>query len=376
MSTVGPGSFADLNKGTYQQDGWFEQASGRGSSIAGSFLDLADATAPPEVAAATVSSRMEILAAIASPGQALISNGLGWLISIILSPIIEGVIEPALGDPEQMRATASGWEQVGNWLDQVSTTEPGRAQKTTGAWQGAAGDAFRAKMDDFGKGAKAMGGDVRGLKDTLETFADLMDAFVEFCVSILTDLVTGLIVEWLAALAASYITAGASVVAAGTATTIQVANTASKVSKAVVELEKALQLLRGKIKPIIEGMDKLRNGNFALKAIGRKIDGTGLGILTRANEQGFSTTANRFAKGVIGPQALATNITQHLLSNVMGGTTLAGRAARNAAIDGAIDYGIGAGADYAYDTGKDAVTGGGDASDEDRAAAEKKGFNW
>src|SRR4051794_4277203 len=136
----GPGTFSQLNDG--DQKNSFEQAAGRGSSAVGALQDLADATTPPQMTAATVSGRLELLQTLASPGQALLDNGLGFLVSIVLSPLIE-LAEWAIGDPEQMRATGEGWEEVAGWLDSVAEAEKKRVEATSGVWTGAAGDAFR-----------------------------------------------------------------------------------------------------------------------------------------------------------------------------------------------------------------------------------------
>lgn len=358
----GPGTLDDLNNNSgYEQKGWFEQASGRGSALLSSQQGLGDATSPPEVAVATAMARWEILQAVASPGKALMSNGLGWLISIALSPLIEYIIEPAVGDPQQMRATAQGWEQVALWLDHVAEAEPRRATATADVWQGEAGDAFRAQVEEFGGGVAALAGEVRELKETLESIADLFDMFIEFAIELLTEFVIGLIVQWLAALVASWVTAGASVAAASATTTAHTAITGSRLAQAVAKLQRLLgkaftkiegflQKIRGRISKVIEKMGDLRGGNFAQKWLGRRIDGINpaIGWVTRADNFGVSTTANRFAKDVFGEQALATNIAGSVLKSVLGGASSWSQAAWNAGTAAAADAAVSYGADTAY----------------------------
>ncbi|MFI9811305.1 WXG100 family type VII secretion target [Saccharothrix variisporea] len=376
----GPGSFADLNGG--DQKNWFEQAAGRGSSAVGALQDLADATTAPEMTAATISGRLELLQTIASPGQALLDNGLGFLVSIVLSPLIE-IAEWAIGDPEQMRATGNGWEQVATWLDEVAEAETKRAEATTAMWSGAAGDAFRNQITEFSAGVAALAEDVRGLKRTLDTIAELFDMFVEFVVQVLTELIIGLIVQWLAALAASWITAGGSVAAAGATTTVQVGSTGMRITmrvsklqmelfKIVREIEKLLVRLRGPLRQVIQRMNTLRGGNMAQQFAGRHVGANPLvNIVTRADGTTLaSTTGNRFMQGVTGEGALAGNISQTVLSGMLGGQTRVGGALFSAGVDTAIDGGIKFGTQAAADAAENKP------SEEERRDTQERGFTW
>ncbi|WP_238413175.1 WXG100 family type VII secretion target [Saccharothrix deserti] len=376
----GPGTFADLNGG--EQKNWFEQAAGRGSSGIGAMQDLADATSPPQMAAATISGRMELLQTIASPGQALLDNGLGFLVSIVLSPLIE-IAEWAIGDPEQMRATGNGWEQVATWLDEVAEAEQKRADATGGMWVGAAGDAFRNQITEFSGGVSALAEDVRGLKETLDMIADLFDMFVEFVIQILTELIIGLIVQWLAALAASWITAGGSVAAAGATTTVQVGSTGVRLTMRVTKLqmklfqimkklEALLVRLRGPLRQVIQRMNGLRGGNMAEQALGRHLGSNPLvNILTRADGTSLaSTTGNRFMQNITGEGALASNISQTVLSGMLGGETKLSTAAFSAGVDAAVDGAIKFGTQEAYDAAQNQP------SEEERRETQERGFNW
>ncbi|HEX6343554.1 hypothetical protein [Umezawaea sp.] len=376
-----PGTFADLNGG--DQKNWFEQAAGRGSSGVGALQDLADATSAPQMTAAAVSGRMELLQTLASPGQALMDNGLGFLVSIVMSPLIE-LAEWAIGDPEQMRATGQGWEEVAQWLDGVAESEAKRGEATAGLWVGAAGDAFRNQVSEFSGGVSALAEDVRGLKQTLDMIAELFDVFVEFVIQILTELIIGLIVQWLAALAASWITAGGSVAAAGATTTVQVGSTGMRITmrvsklqmelfKLVQKLEKLLErVVRGPLRQVIQRMNTLRGGNMAQQFAGRQLGANPLvNIVTRADGTTLaSTTANRFMQGVTGEGALAGNIAQTVLTGALGGQTRVGGAVFSAGVDTAVDGGIKFGAQAADHAARNAP------SEEERRAAQDRGFDW
>ncbi|SFS31371.1 WXG100 family type VII secretion target [Saccharopolyspora flava] len=310
-SGSGPGTMDAVNGAGGPRRGFMDQTAAYGMSTASAAQDLAKADNPPDIAIATVNARMEQLQLVASPGKSFVDNGLGFLISLVISPLVEFVLEPAIGDPEQMRATAKGWEQVAQWVENLGEQERQRAEATRPIWEGQAGDAFRKQMTEFTGGTKAFASDILDLKQTLEIAADLFDAFVEMVIDIIQELVLGLIIEWIAALAASWITAGASAAAASGMTATQVAITGTrlgtkvadllhKLKPLVTQLEKLLVALRkGPLRKVVEKMNDLRDGNIAERWVSRQIDANPLAkTLTRGDHTGdmASTTGNRFAR--------------------------------------------------------------------------------
>ncbi|MDX8145855.1 WXG100 family type VII secretion target [Lentzea sp. BCCO 10_0061] len=390
FSSGGPGSLADLNSaGDGNRKSDFEQNAGYGSSWMSTSGDISRAGSPPDVAIAAVNARMEQLRFVMSPGQSFIDNGLGFLIGIVISPIVELVLEPAIGDPEQMRSTGTGWGKVADWVKQTGEHEKSRAAATSEPWTGQAGDKFRKQMDEFGAGAEAFSNEIRGLQQMLELAADLFDAFVEICIDILQELVMGLIIEWLAALAASWITAGASMAAAGVATTAQVGGTMArlglkvkqllgKLKPLIDKLEDLLQALRkGPLRKLVEKAEGLREGNMAEKWVMRKIDANPLAkIVTKADPATMaSKTGNRFAGrfGVdgAGADSLTTNLTEAGLRTAgLSGTTHVPTAITNGIMENAPGLAVEQGIKYGYDKGQDP------SSDEDRADAMNRGFEY
>ncbi|MFB9905098.1 WXG100 family type VII secretion target [Allokutzneria oryzae] len=426
---TGPGTFAELNSAGNQKN-WFEKAAGQGSSWIGAAQDLADATSPPEIGIATVSARAELLQTLASPCKALADNGLGFLVSMVMAfPVY--LAERAIGDPEQMRATGEGWAKVGGWLDQVAEAERRRAAATEEIWQGQAATAFRAQMTDFADAVKALADDVRELKDILDTIADLFDMFVEFAIEAITELVIGLIVQWLAALAASWATCGTSVSASMAMTSARIGKTASSVAKEVsslqrklgselARLEGLLTKLRGQsgIRQVLTQMERKRNGGFFGKQLVNAVDKQShVGrIFSRAEmvmpekqfqeltEEAFaplrhklpaelrdkplkelqdmpkvwehlpgsraSTTANRFLRETTGSTALAANISERILTSMVGGSTNVWKAGMNAGIAVGTDVVIEKGAEAVYDKATDPV-----APKEQRRADQVRGFS-
>lgn len=397
----GPGGLGSLNSaGASKSKGFLEQHAGYGSSWVSTAGDVARASSPPDVAIAAVNARMEQLQLVMSPGQSFVDNGLGFLIGLVISPIVEFVLEPAIGDPEQMRSTAQGWSKVAEWLDQAGEHENNRAQATAEAWKGAAGDKFRQQMGEFAEGAKAFANEIRNVQQILEIAADLFDAFVEICIDILQELVMGLIIEWLAAIAASWITAGGSLGAAGAMTTAQVSiaggrlgmkvsQLLSKLMPLIKRLEDMLQALRkGPLKKLVEQAEGLRDGNMAQKWLARQIDANPLAkIVTKADASPrmvngveeaatmASKTGNRFAAryGVDGDgaNALTTNLAEAGLRMAgMSGTTHVPTAITNGIMENAPGLAMEQGIKYGYDKAQDP------SSDEERQDAMNRGFEY
>ncbi|WP_436493162.1 WXG100 family type VII secretion target [Actinokineospora sp. HUAS TT18] len=340
QASQGVGSLGDLNgAGNGTRDGYFGQVANYGSSWADAADKLQDAGSPVEAGFALFNARMEQLNTVMSPGQAFVDNGLGFLISLAISPIVNFVLEPAIGDPEQMKSTAKGWDNVSKWLDGVAEHEKTRAEATSQGWQGEAGDAFRREMGEFSQGAKALSGDVSGLKDILETAATIFETFVQIVVDIIQEFVIGLIIEWLAALAASWITAGASVAAATGLTSAQIAITSTrlgtkvanlmhKLKPLITKLEDILQMIRQNsiAKAAIQKIDKATKIPLIGKTIGRQLDGASpvLGAIRNHGDDLLTTSPNNIiGKAVTGEQALAQRVVRTGLGYLgVSGTTV------------------------------------------------------
>ncbi|MDA3643213.1 hypothetical protein LZ318_20600 [Saccharopolyspora indica] len=387
----GPGTFEELNQGDATRKNWAEQTLTRGSSAANAAYgmrdaaintnggNLADGSAAPEWTSAVISARQEQMELLSNPGQALLDNGLGFLVSIVMTPLIE-IAEQAIGDPEQMRATGKGWEQVASWLDEVGDQEPKRAEATAESWVGQDGDAFRKQMTEFGEGSKALAEDVRGLKETLDGIADMFDMFVELVINILTELIISLIVQWLAALAASWITAGASVGAAGATTTASVGITGGRIATQVAKIQ--AQLYKW-LKKLEELLNKIRESGKLGKLLTRGISKSKTEVVKDPNtgevlrEFATSKTSNVFMKGQglhkTGEEALAANLAGKAIGGVLGGETSIGKAVAAGTIETAEGQAIKQIPKAMYDEADQRISG--ELTPEESKAAQEKGFS-
>ena len=383
---TGVGDLGSLNSaGNSTRRSDFDQAAAYGSSAYDAYLDVEaqvkDPGTPVEAGFAAFNARMEQIDAVTSPGQAFVDNGLGFLISLVISPLVEVILEPAIGDPEQMRSTGKGWDGVGDWLQRAGQRERERAEGTASAWTGEAGDAFRAEMTEFGTGAEALSGDIKGLKTLLDTAADIFDTFVQVVVDIIQELVIGLIIEWLAALAASWITAGASVAAATGLTASQVAITGTRLGTKVANLLHKLKPLFTKLEELLvilrsgrfgKVLEKTRSiGNIPLIGKGFNRSNPALAAahsfddVTKATKSGF----NVFGKGATGEQALAQRAVSTGLGYLgLGGTTDKGTAVMRGTLENVPGAALEWGANRAYEHAEDP------SSAEERQADQERGF--
>ncbi|MCA1281541.1 WXG100 family type VII secretion target [Saccharopolyspora sp. 7B] len=431
VSGGGPASLGEVNGAGGPGRSYLGRTAEYGSSAVSTSNDLARADNPPDIAIATVNARMEQLDMALSPGKAFADNGLGFLISLVISPLVEWVIEPLIGDPDQMRSTGKGWEQVADWVDGLGEQEQQRAAATRPVWEGRAGDAFRKQMEEFTGGTTAFAEEIRGVAQVLNFAADIFDMCVEMIVDILQELVMGLIIEWIAALAASWITAGASVAAASGLTASQVAITGTrlgtkaaellhKLKPLITKLEELLQKLRsGKLRKVVEKMNDLREGNKREQWLARQIDSHPLAkIVTRGDTKPLrqaenavdearqavsegrpgahedltaaldraadaraniaSTTGNRFSRQVsmsgdlesaTGEQALAANLAQTGLGAVgLSGEHRWQDAVLHQGTQAVAQEGVEQGVKYGYDKAQNP------SSEEDRDAATERGF--
>ncbi|MCE7003942.1 WXG100 family type VII secretion target [Kibdelosporangium philippinense] len=425
----GVGTLGDLNSaGDSTRKNMYQQASAYGSSWSKATQDvtaqLKDPGSPPEAAFAAFNARMEQIKAVTSPGESFIDNGLGWLIGIVISPLVE-LLEPAIGDPEQMRSTAKGWENVAEWLKNVADAEDKRSQATSAIWEGESAEQFRSQMKEFGDGARAMAGDVNDIKGILETAADIFDTFVMICIDIIQELVLGLIIEWLAALAASWITFGAAAAAVGGLTAAQTAITLTRLGSKIADLFNKLKPLITALEKILVALRKSKIGGVLEKlaekrgtfGIGRQITGnpvTGLSsayqntrdahkaidnardtlaaarksgdpdkiedaykTVDKAREKVYNADSKttissntRYRKDATGEEALA----QHVIKTSLGylgptGNTAGSRAIYQGTLDNLPGAAVEWGAKQAYDYAEDRST------DEERKAAQQRGFS-
>lgn len=383
---TGPGTLDDVNSAG-DPKGYLEQTANWGSSAYNTSAAFAEATnprdpgSPPQVFFATVNARMEMLSTIVSPGKALFDNGFGFLVSFFLSPVIQLVVEPLVGDPEQMRSTAKGWSDVAKWVEGAGERERQRADATKSGWQGKAADAFRGEMTEFAAGADALAVDINDVKSILETTADIFDTFVLTVVDMVQEWVVGLLVEWIAATAAAWFTGGGSYAAAETST---VTRTGRLAQRLITEDQKLKKLLNGKLSELEALLVRLRSsklGNLVTSKLRKMHDVPVVGKMIKSNPltgtlsgvKNMDNLASHAGETLVSGAATGTEALARRAAKLgLGMVGLSGHAnAKGAAIAGAVENVPGAVVQWTAGQVYDETT---NPSEEERKQAEDKGF--
>jgi hypothetical protein len=193
---------------------------------------------------------MGAMSVAADPLNALISAGLGFL-EDWCTPV-KNCLEQVTGKPDDLNKNKEGFTEVSEDLKKLSED---LEQITTSGfqnWNGDAKDAASQAIDTFIQGVNGTANNATDIATLLGISATLMDAAKEIINGILSTLIEWLVVTWVAALACSFFTFGASDAAATAATGVEAgvegANAADKVEETSSFIERIVNI----IKSIIE----------------------------------------------------------------------------------------------------------------------------
>src|SRR5690606_16197779 len=109
---------------------------------------------------------LDTLGAITDPLDSLLTAGVGWLIEHVW--FLHEPLDALAGDPAQITAQARTWHNVGRELGAVARDHRAAAA-ALGAWEGAAGDGYRAAVDGFTGALERAGRDAGTLADLVLT---------------------------------------------------------------------------------------------------------------------------------------------------------------------------------------------------------------
>jgi uncharacterized protein YukE len=228
-------------------------ASGKG--VAESVGDFQNASSLPEIFVAGVGLKRDVDDLLKHPMQGFWDNGLGFLVEWCMYPL-RPLFEQVTGDPDQMRATGDGWEKMAGFVRAMADADADEQDGLSRYWQGTAADRQNKEKTEFQDGLRALADCCLQLKEHLNQIADFFEGLWDILVDIVRELVEGLIITWLAALATSAISFGSSVAAAWSVSVARFSVTLSKIlmqiSKALKWLVKALKWLKELKKAITE----------------------------------------------------------------------------------------------------------------------------
>jgi hypothetical protein len=214
----------------------------------------------------------------ADPLNALISAGLGFL-EDWCTPV-KDCLAQVTGKPEELDKNKEGFTEVAGDLDKLSGELAQIATSGFQNWNGDAKDAATQAIETFVQGVDGTTNNATDIASLLGISATLMDAAKEIINGILSTLIEWLIVTWVAALAASFFTFGASDAAATAATgvesAVEGANAADKVEETGSFIERIVNIIKNIIEKL-KGFAKEVGKNHSMLKDGKEVLGKDAG---------------------------------------------------------------------------------------------------
>jgi uncharacterized protein YukE len=201
--------------------------------------DFQGASSLPEIFVAGVRVQREADELLAHPMQGFWDNGLGFLVEWCMTPF-RPLVEQVTGDPDQMRATGAGWARMSTFIKELADADAAEQESLLTYWEGEAASAQDKQKKEFQDGLRALADTCLQLKQHLDQVADFFEELWNILVDIVREFVEGLIITWLAALATSALSFGASVAAAWSTSVARLSVTLSRI---LAQVSRALQWL-------------------------------------------------------------------------------------------------------------------------------------
>lgn len=174
----------------------------------------------------------------ADPLGMLANHGLGFLLDHC--GILKSAMDLVTGDSETVTGASDTWGDIATELKELAKT----TEETIGSglkdWGGQGAQAAGKQLAELVLAIQGIGGEADNMKQLLEASAALMEAALEVVKSIISDLVSWLIMTWVAAQVAAVVTVGASEVAALGASVAEITVTSVRVAGKVAEVERVL----------------------------------------------------------------------------------------------------------------------------------------
>jgi hypothetical protein len=219
------------------------------------------------------------------PLNALISAGLGFL-EDICGPI-KTCVQQVTGNSDKLDECSEAFDDVSKDIDGLATKLDQITKTGFQNWNGDAKNSATQQVETFVQGVQGTGNTAADISQLLSISATLMEAALDILNGILATFIEWLIVTWVAALACSFFTFGASDAAATAATTVEAgvegANAADKVEETGSLIERITNILKnlmsklksffqevGKNKKLLsEGKNVLKDGKNAAEDAGK-----------------------------------------------------------------------------------------------------------
>jgi WXG100 family type VII secretion target len=178
--------------------------------------------------------------AVMNPLGEAMNNGLDWLLTPIVWPLLQ-VFEQAVGDPDQLDHHAGTWGTTARALRDLAAAQRADLESLTGRWQGAAAEAYAARIRGLIDGLEAAADEMARTGDSLGDSAMDLRNVEEMISTIVRELVEWLVITWLAAQAMAIVTAGASEAAAVAASAAETGIAVTRATRLLAQLHRALE---------------------------------------------------------------------------------------------------------------------------------------
>jgi uncharacterized protein YukE len=180
------------------------------------------------------------------PLNALITAGLGFLLDVVQP--LKDALQLVTGNPEALDEGASDFSEIGKDIGNLGNELTEITESGFANWSGDAKTAASAQVQNYFNGVEQTAQTAGNVMMMLQLSSTLMEAAYNFIKGIIAQCIEWLIVTWVAALAATVFTFGASDAAATAATGVEVAtesaNAADKVEEATSLVEKIVNVLK------------------------------------------------------------------------------------------------------------------------------------
>jgi uncharacterized protein YukE len=200
---------------------------------------------------------VDLVSTAANPLSSLASAGVGWLLEHI--SFIREPLDALLGDPDEINANV---DQLKTAALEMKVLAREHQEDVRGAadWEGEAGDAFRAQMEQMAAEYEALGSTMDGTAAIYALSGALVCELRSLVFGWISDLLGELIAGALIAAASAVVTLGSSVAAfAGYAGT-RAAMLATKMAGRLTKLGAAMARMGGRMAQLAEKMNGLIKG--------------------------------------------------------------------------------------------------------------------
>lgn len=162
----------------------------------------------------------------------------------IIKPIVQKVTHPldaVTGDPDGLREKAEAWRKAATQVRKIVLAEEIARRSQLASWRGGAATAFGTQQDELNEGLRELADNWDKLAEGLATAADGAEEAQNLVEELIKELIIWLIIFIIVALASSWITAGASVVAGTAAGVARTAVTAGRCVSVATRLAAVLR---------------------------------------------------------------------------------------------------------------------------------------